>query len=120
MLPAFPLPKNARLRHRAEFQRLLKAGEVFPGREVLIRRLANPCGHPRVGISTPRRYGKAVRRNRLRRLVREAFRMLQGELGDYDFLVSPRKHLEEPTLAGIVKDLEGTRTRTPLPPRRRG
>ncbi|MDJ0974815.1 MAG: ribonuclease P protein component [Planctomycetota bacterium] len=120
MVPSFALPKRARLRHRAAFQRILKAGEVFPGREVLVRRLANDCGHARIGISTPRRYGSAVRRNRLRRLVREAFRALQEELGGFDYLISPRKHLEEPTLAGITRDLDSTRTRAPLPPRKKG
>lgn len=120
MAPSFTLPKRARLLRRAAFQRILREGEVYPGREVLVRRLANDRGHPRLGISTPRRYGGAVRRNRLRRLVREAFRTLQHELGSHDYLVSPRKHLENPTIEGIRRDLLSTRTRSPLPPRNGG
>lgn len=112
-------PKSARLRQREEFRRMLSKGEVFPGQEVLVRRLPNDTGRSRLGISTPRRYGRAVQRNRLRRLVREAFRHLGDELGSYDYLVSPRKGLVTPTLAGVRRDLGSTTTRTPLAPRKR-
>ena len=115
--PEHPYPKDARLRRRPQFRRVLARGEVFPGREVLIRRMDNEAGAARLGISTPRAYGNAVRRNRFRRLVREAFRTLRAELGAHDYLVSPRRHLREPTLEGIRRDLTWTRTANPIPPR---
>ena len=43
-------------------------------------------------------------RNRLKRLVREAFRSLQAELGAVDIFVAPRRGLEVPTLEGIRKE----------------
>lgn len=112
-------PKAARLRHQREFRAILSRGEVYPGRQALVRRMANEVGRARLGISTPRRYGKAHRRNRFRRLVREAFRSVQGELGAYDFMVSPRRGLEEPDLEALLHDLLRTRTATPAPPRKR-
>lgn len=113
-------PKDARLRRRPDFRRILAHGEVYPGRQALVRRLANDAGQARLGISTPRAYGSAVRRNRFRRLVREVFRGLRAELGSYDYLVSPRRHLAEPTLEGLRDDLLRTRAATPAPPRRPG
>ena len=110
-------PRTARIRRPADFRRLLRAGEVFPGREVLVRRVPNEHGEARLGIAAPRRYGPAVRRNRFRRLVREAFRAVRAELGAYDYFVSPRRHLTEPTLLGIRADLVSTRTRRPAPRR---
>ena len=110
-------PKQARLLKRGEFQRVLGRGEAYPGRQALVRRAANRQGRARLGISTPRGYGKAVQRNTFRRLVREAFRHLQNELGAYDYLVSPRRHLEHPTLEGVRADLLRTRTASPAPPR---
>jgi ribonuclease P protein component len=63
----------------------------------------------RLAIAAPRAYGNAVRRNRLRRLVREAFRRLRPSLGDVDLLVAPRKTLREPTLEGLLHGLSGLR-----------
>lgn len=70
-----------------------------------MRALPSPDGVPRLGIAAPRRYGNAIRRNRFRRLVREAFRLASADLGRFDYLVTPRKALGEPTLAGITGDL---------------
>jgi ribonuclease P protein component len=98
-------PKTLRLRARADFQRVVGHGLIYPGRECLVRVYENGLGHPRLGIATPRRYGKAVRRNRFRRLVRAAFRSIQTDLAGYDVMVSPRKGLTEPTLEGLLQDL---------------
>jgi len=113
-------PKGCRLRRKGEYRRVMARAEVFPGREALVRRARNRLGLARLGVSVPRAYGEAVRRNRFRRLAREAFRAVRHDLGPYDFVLSPRRHLEEPTLAGILQDLERTRTEAPLPPREPG
>jgi ribonuclease P protein component len=76
----------------------------------------NGLGHPRLGLTVPRRVGKAVRRNRLKRLLREAFRLNQHELPqgmDYVVLVRPHrpKHrawyerMLRETANGLAKDL---------------
>lgn len=111
------LPRGSRLRRAAEFQALHRRGDTWAGREALIRRLPNTLGFPRLGVGSPRRYGSAPARNRFRRLVREAFRMEQHALGSYDFLLTPRKGLVRPTLAGLRADLLRTRTKAPLPRR---
>jgi ribonuclease P protein component len=117
MTSGMSYPKSARLLRRGAFTRLLRAGEVHPGREALVRRAPNRSGRARLGLATPRGYGKAVVRNRFRRLAREAFRLVQDRLGAYDYLMSPRRHLAEPTLAGLQADLLRTLTETPAKPR---
>jgi ribonuclease P protein component len=108
-------PPRARLRLRSEVRAVLDTGEVFPGRQCLVRRTPNAGLGARLGIAAPRAYGGAVRRNRFRRLVREAFREVRPRLGDHDLFVTPRRGLTEPTLEGVRDDLLRTTTGPPAP-----
>lgn len=53
----------------------------------------NDLTHPRLGLSVPRRVGSAVVRNRVKRLIREAFRISQHDWPrGYDVVVVVRPH----------------------------
>ncbi|MBL9086143.1 MAG: ribonuclease P protein component [Planctomycetia bacterium] len=98
-------PKDARLRLERDFAPLRRGGRRFTGAEATFRILPNDRARPRLGIATPRQYGSAVRRNRFRRLLREAFRRVAAELAAVDLLGAPRRDLREPSLDGLVADL---------------
>jgi len=53
--------------------------------------LPNELDFARLGVAVATRHGNAVRRNRVKRLAREAFRLMRNELpAGWDYMVVPR------------------------------
>jgi ribonuclease P protein component len=73
-------PKGARLVHRREFQDVFARGAKAVGPEFVGYALGGEAGDPKLGIAVSRKVGKAVVRNRVKRLVREWFRTHRGQL----------------------------------------
>jgi ribonuclease P protein component len=89
-------PRSCRLTHDLEFQGVYGA-RVKKTRGPLTV-FAKPSDRPnhRLGLSI-RKFTTAVARNRLKRLLREAFRLVQDDLprpsaGSYDLVVTARDH----------------------------
>jgi ribonuclease P protein component len=91
--PRHTFPKSHHLRKPAEFAAVYDGKTRESRGPLLIYALPNTLGHPRIGLSTSRRVGTAVRRNRIRRLLREAFRLMQHDLpSGYDWVIVVRAH----------------------------
>jgi len=89
--------RRMRLSLRREFQAVFSAGVRHGAGPLLVYGRPNALDHPRLGLTVPRRVGNAVRRNRIKRLLREAFRLSQDELPrGYDFVVVVRPHEPKP------------------------
>lgn len=86
----FGLDPARRLRQKAQFERLLRQGvrrNLAGYRFYLERRGA---GAARLGILVSKKHAaRAVERNRIKRCIREAFRLEQEALGALDLLVRP-------------------------------
>ena|SRR5438552_18925485 len=90
---SYSYSKRLRLRHALEFEAVY-AGKTREARGPLtIFGIRNSLGHPRLGLSVGRKMGTAPKRNRIKRLLREAFRLLQHDLpAGYDFVINVRPH----------------------------
>jgi ribonuclease P protein component len=93
MMLGFGFDKSLRLTKPAQFEQVYANGKPMHRGPVRIHALANDCNHHRLGLSVPRRAGNAVRRNRYKRLFREAFRHLpEANSSGYDLVITLRAH----------------------------
>jgi ribonuclease P protein component len=89
----YRLPGRMRLRRQEDFRAAYHARGNRRAGPLAVYLRPNDLGHARLGISIPRRVGRAVVRNRIRRRVREAFRHLRPTLGaSYDVVINVRPH----------------------------
>ncbi len=71
----YSFPKAFHLRRAGDFHQVYASGVKKHTRGFIIFRRPNELEHPRLGLSVSRKYGSAVRRNRIKRLIREAVRL---------------------------------------------
>ena len=91
--PTFRFTKHMRLSQRREFEAVFAAKISRYARPLVVYGLPNRLGHNRLGLSVSRQVGNAVKRNRIKRLLRESFRLSQHDLpSGYDLVVVVKPH----------------------------
>ena len=102
----FSYSKKERLLKRRDFVNLNQGGRRLYSKNFLIILKKNDLGFSRLGITVTKRIGNAVRRNRIKRLVREFFRLNKYRLPKgYDILVIAKADVSPLKLQDIEREL---------------
>ncbi|MDD5737079.1 MAG: ribonuclease P protein component [Candidatus Omnitrophica bacterium] len=102
----FSLSRRERITSTQEFRLSLGKSAFYVGKSIKIGVSRNNLGISRIGVSMRRENFKlAVTRNKLRRYVKEAFRLNKKRIsGGYDIIVMPRAQAAGLDYKGFCED----------------
>jgi ribonuclease P protein component len=102
---SFAFRPHEHLRRPTDFRRVYEARRSASDSWLIVYACENGLPHSRLGMSVSRKMGKAIFRNRLRRLYREAFRLTRHTMPTgLDLVLIPRSPAE-PSLEELKRSL---------------
>ena len=76
------------LKNKWEFERVYKNGKRYWNKIFVMYIMPNKINMTRLGLTVSKKVGKSVKRNRVKRLIRESFRLSQEQImPGYDIVV---------------------------------
>ena len=105
------LSGRPKLRKSSEFRSVYEGGKRLDGRFMTAFVRRNDSGHHRLGITASKRVARrAVDRNRMKRVLREMFRLsettLQALEPHYDWVLNAKRSLLKVKLADSLEDFQ--------------
>jgi ribonuclease P protein component len=85
----------SRLKKSSDFSRVYNKGKSFADKYLVIYYVPNRLNETRVGFSISKKVGNSVVRNRVKRLIKESFRLNANIKGHYDVIFIARVRAKE-------------------------
>jgi len=102
-------PRKYRIVKSSEYRSLYGRGKRLQAQRFVLYRRENNLEHHRLGITVSRKIGRAVVRNRIKRLFREIFRRNRAEIPHhYDFVVNAKQGCAGATYSELRKEFLAT------------
>lgn len=99
----YKLSKQVRLRNNKKFQFVYTTGKSYANKYAVLYVVPNPENLRQIGFAAGKRLGCAVVRNRVKRLLREAYRLNQNRLlAGFDLILVGR----QPIVKAVFSDVE--------------
>lgn len=90
-----------------DFRRIYARGKSVAGGFVVVYAIPNKRDYNRAGFTVGKAFGNAVKRNRIKRLMRESYRLMEDSLKvGYDFIIVARNRAVDKDYAQISKDMD--------------
>jgi ribonuclease P protein component len=99
-------PKHLRLLRRSDFRRVYEEGERRSAPLCALFFRANGLRQTRLGITVPVRLGSAVVRNRVKRRLREVFRLNRASIPTgWDIVLNPRPAVAQMPFESLQREI---------------
>ena len=103
------MKKTRMIKRRHEFKTLFSRGKIIYNKNLTLYYLANKLDVNQFGIAVSKKSGNAVERNRVKRLIRENYKILEQKLSTgYNILFSVNKKckIEKINFYDVKKEME--------------
>lgn len=102
----FFLKKKERLSKKVDISRVSRQGIRYHTEHFIVIRCPNGLNFPRLGITATKKVGNAVKRNRIKRLLREFFRLNKHKMpSSMDYLFIAKHGSHELTYSQVFDEL---------------
>jgi ribonuclease P protein component len=92
------------LRNTRQFNQVYKRGQSIVNKQVVLYYMRNQLEENQVGFSVSKKVGNAVTRNRVKRLMKEVYRLYENQLKqNYDLVFVARVRTKDASYGAIEK-----------------